>query len=441
MKRILGYVGVMLFAFAGTNLFAQTTTSASGQFSLQGRLTTSSGAAVADGQHTLTLKVYTEGSTGGAVYTETDQVTTVNGIFSTMVGDNGQGNATLMVDADMDYELGVTVNTESEMSPRIQIGEALKAAVADLATDAEAVGGFRVDTSGVMANALVTTDASGRLRSSLLGDNLVTGINGLSGNVDLQVTGNGVTTDTTGGVLRINFTGSGGTGLSFPFSSSPLNVATGNAFTVTNTLGGTAGAFINTGIGGALRAQAMTGSAITATSNGTLTGSATISAENTAGTAINAVGTTSTDAVLRIQNMSSGANAQLISALNSTGSAAFEVGANGQTTINSSVGDALEVTTSAAGEAALKLNGGLSLNGPVGTGTIDLSTGQVVINNAYAEANSIVMVTITSATGVTTPVPIRVSSQGDGTFTVSTIAGSLGALTGSYSFNYLIINR
>lgn len=438
MKQTLLLLGAALCTLT-TNLSAQTA-EASGEFSLQGRLTATNGSAVADGQHSLTLKVYARG-TGQLVYTETDMVTTINGIFSTMVGDNGTGGAELMVDADVDYELGVTVNTEAEMTPRIRIGDALKAITADVAANAEAIGGFTIDTTGTRANALVTTDANGQLRASLLGSNMVTSINGLSGNVNLQFTGNGASLDTTGGVLRLNVTGSGGGGLSFPFSSSLLNLATGDAFSITNTLGGNAGAFVNTGLGNALRVQATTGSAINATSSGSVTGAATINVQNTGGTAINAVANASTEAALRVQNTSSAATAELITAIGAASNTVFEVDANGQTTINSTVGNALEVTTSAAGEAALKLNGGLTLNGPVGTGTIDLTAGSVVINNAYAKANSMIMLTITNATGVTSAVPIRISSQSNGSFTVSAIPNAVGTLAGSYSFNYLIINQ
>jgi len=438
MKQTLVLFSAALIALT-TSAFAQTTTDASGEFSLQGRLTTSAGTAVADGQHTLTLKVYAQGSS--AVYTETDQVTTVNGIFSTMVGDNGNGGAKLMVDANTNYELGVTVSGEAEMSPRMRIGDALKAVAADVAANANAVGGFHVDTTGVGANALITTDASGHLRSALLGSSMVTSINGLQGNVNLQLTGNGVSLDTTGGVLHLNVAGSGGGGLTFPFSSSLLNVATGDAFTVTNTLGGTSGAFINSGLGTALRAQATTGSAISATSSGTLSGAATINAQNSGGAAINAVTNASAAAALRVENTSSASTANLISGIGAGGNAVFSVSGNGQTMINSTVANALQVTTSSAGDAALRVNGGLSLSGPVGTGTIDLSAGQVVINNAYAKANSMIMLTITNASGITTAVPIRVSSQGSGSFTVSAIANAIGTLAGSYSFNYLIINQ
>ncbi|MBS1913940.1 MAG: hypothetical protein JST22_18270 [Bacteroidetes bacterium] len=432
--------GMLLLGICSSVSFAQTSADASGEFSLQGRLTTTAGAPVADTRHTLTLTVYAKG-TANAIYSEVDSVTTANGIFSTVVGDNGAGGAMLKINSSADYELGIRVDDENEMTPHIRLGRALRAAVADVAADARSMAGFTVDSLGTQAHAIVTTDASGHLNAGLLGNSLVTSLNGLHGNVNIQLTGSGVTTDTTGGTLHLNIGGGAGGSFSLPFVSNSLAVATGDVFSITNTLGGTGGAFVNLGTGLALRAQAATGSAIQASSNGALTGSATIRAENTAGAAIDAVGSTTTDAVLRVRNNAASGGGRLISALNASGNTAFEVAASGRTTITSSTDNALEVTASTAGDNAMKLNGGLLLNGPTGSGTIDLTTGSVAITNAYARANSIIMVTITSATGISTAVPLRISSQGNGTFTVSAVTSGLGSLTGNYSFNYLIINQ
>jgi hypothetical protein len=439
MKKGLGLFSIaLLTAVSANGLLAQSNTSASGEFSLQGRLTSMTGGPVADGQHSVTLNIYARGSgsgSGQAMYTETDQVTTVNGIFSTMVGDNGNNGSKLMVDGSSDYEIGIAVDNSTELAPRLRIGDAVSAIRADMAANANAVGGFMIDSTGTRANSIVTTDANGRLRGSLLGNSSVTSINGLTGNINLQVTGTGISTDTTGGVLRLNFTGSGsgngGGNLSFPFTNSS-NLSSGDVFSLNNSGSGSVGVFANNGSGSALRATSnlstSTSGTIEATNNGT-------------GSAISAMSNSTANAALRIQNRASGANSRAISSVNATGTATFEVMANGQTMINSTVGNALDVTTSAAGEAALSVNGGLRLNGPVGTGTLDLSNGSTVINNAHVKANSIVMITMTSATNGATIVPIRVSSQGNGSFTVSAVQGVLGSLTGSLSFNYLVINQ
>ncbi|MEO5929798.1 MAG: hypothetical protein ABIR47_07690 [Candidatus Kapaibacterium sp.] len=435
-----GLFGVALATMlSGATLIAQTTTNnASGMFSFQGRLMSSSNTTLADGQHSLTVKIYAKGSGSGSVYSETDQVTTINGIFSTMIGDNGNGGAKFSTDANASYEIGLSVDNGSEMSPRIQIGDAISSISARVAANANAVGGFRVDstngTSGLHPNTLVTTDANGRINSSLLGNSVVTSINGLHGNINLQVSGSGVSTDTTGGVLHLNITGggSGGGSLTFPFSQNGLSIGSGDVFSLSNAGSGSVGNFTNIG----------TGSAINATSNLSLVGSGTINATNSGtGSAINASSNSATSAALRIQNRAAGSMGQAISALDANGTSTFNVLANGQTTINSTVANALNVTTSASGEAALAVNGGLKVNGPVGTGMVDLSNGSSVVNNVFVKSNSIIMITVTSITGGTTALPLRVSSQGNGTFTVSAIQGALGSLTGNLSFNYLVINQ
>src|SRR4026209_940173 len=100
MKNVLLVCGVLIAMALGAN--AQTT--ASGQFSLQGRLMTSSGQIVANGQQNLTVNGDARGSST-PIYTEPDVVTTVDGYFTTAVGDNGSG--ALNVDAAADYDLGI----------------------------------------------------------------------------------------------------------------------------------------------------------------------------------------------------------------------------------------------------------------------------------------------------------------------------------------------
>jgi hypothetical protein len=433
--------------------FSQST-SARGEFSLQGRLSTTSGSAVADGQHTLTVRVYERGSST-AVYTETETVTTVDGIFSTMIGDNGSGE--LRFNATSEYELGITVDAEAELMPRLRIGEAPRATTADVALDAQAVAGFRVSTDGsAQPNTLVTLNQQGEINASLLANSTVTGINGMRGDVTIEG-GGGLAVNRTGNTIALSFTGSG-SGLNLPFSDSSAFGAGQTGLSITSTGAGSAATFVNAAAGTALSVQGTTGAAISATTNATgsaaitanntagaaisatanSTTSAAIDVRNTAGAAINATGSAATDAVVRIQNTSSGASARLINALDASGTAAFSVAASGQTTIRSTVGNALDVSTSAAGEAALKVTGGLSLNGPVGTATIAAGQASVVVNNVYAKANSVILLTVNGAVDA---VPLRIVSQGAGTFTVGLASSLVGTLTGGVSFNYLIVNQ
>ncbi|MDP4221105.1 MAG: hypothetical protein Q8916_03020 [Bacteroidota bacterium] len=432
-------IAAMLFAVLviTNSLFAQSaTTTASGSFSLQGMLTGSTGTPISDGTHSLTANVYAAGS-GQLVYTETDNITTAGGLFTTMIGGNGSAGSHLIVKADSGYELGVAIDGQAELAPKISLASSINSLTANLAANADAVDGFSVAAStGSKANSLLVLNGSGKIDTSVLSGSLVTSVNGASGAVTIQGGGNlGVATN--GNTISLSFTGGGG-GLNLPFSQT-VNLASGTAFSITNTLGGSAASFVNTGLGAALNASSMTGSAINATSTGSVTGAATIDVSNTGGTAINAVSTASGNAVLTLKNLSSDASAQLLVAANAAGSPVLNVMANGQTTIASSVGNALSVSTSAVGQAALALNGGLKITGgAVGTGQINIGQTQTTINNALVKGNSIIMLTVTGAGGVS--VPLQVLSQADGSFVVSVLTG-VAAVTGNATFSYLIINQ
>lgn len=419
-------------------LYAQTTATASGEFSLQGRLTTNTGTPIADGTHSLVVRVYAKGSSS-ALFTETQNITTAAGLFDVMIGGTGDGGSTFTVNANTDYEIGITVDGESELSPRIQLGSTINSLTADLAANANTVGGFGVSTvDSAQANTLLVLNSQGRIRTSLLDSTVVTSVNGATGNINI-VGGGDLSVTTTSSGITLGFTGSGGGALNFPFARS-LDIATGSAFSISNSLAGSAASFSNIGIGSALEVTSTTGSAISATSNGSLVGAATLDVQNLGGTAIDATGNASSNAVVMIRNNSSNASARLISAVNAGANTVFDVSANGRTVINSTVANALEVSTSdsASGSAALNVIGGLRMQGPIGTGTIALGQTQVTINNVYARANSVILITVNG--GGIAAVPLRLASQANGSFVVSVFSG-LGAVTGAVTFNYVIINQ
>ncbi len=424
---------ICLFFFSAG--FAQTASSSvSGEFSLQGRLTTTTGATVADGAHTLVANIYSK-ATGALAYTETQTITTVDGYFSTMVG--SKGTDSLRVNASTDYELGITIDGQSELAPRLSLAGSLKSLTAEVAANANAVGGFGVSTAdSAKPNTLLVLNGSGKIHGSLLDSGLVTSVNGLSGAVNFQGGGD-LSVNTQGNTISLSFSGSGGGGLSLPFTKS-VDLSSGSAFSITNTLGGSAASFINTGLGAAVNATASTGAAIMATSSAA--SQATLDLHNSAGAAINAVANASGTAALTIKNEASDATAKLMSAVNASNTTVLDVATNGKTTIQSTVGDALEVSTSAAGEAALKVTGGLKLIGAVGSGQINLGQTTTTITNALVKANSIIMITTTGAGSLT--LPLQIASQSNGSFVVSVLSGILsGAVTGNVTFNYLIINQ
>jgi len=179
MKNIIyNFFAILFFMFAGSaTVFAQANTTASGQFSLQGLLTTTTGVPIADGQHSLTVNVYANGSSS-ASFTQTVNVMTSSGLFTTMIGANGSSN--LMVMPGVSYQLGVSVDGGVELSPKLQLGSSINSLTANLAANADSVGGFAVSVNGnanARANTLFTLNSLGKIDSTLLQGSLVTSIN------------------------------------------------------------------------------------------------------------------------------------------------------------------------------------------------------------------------------------------------------------------------
>ncbi len=556
MRHFFRLAAILLaVTFFHSASFGQT---ASGSFTVQGRLTDMNGVAVSNGTHVIVANVYAVGS-ANAIYTETDTVTTTDGVFSILLGANGSGKLTL--NSNTNYDLGISVDGGAQLSPRIQIASVPSALTAHVADTAN----FALNITG---NALASIDTA---LLGQVGSNIVTSVNGLHGNVVLQGGGNlGLTTS--GDTIGLSFTGSG-SGLSLPFFDTLSSG--GSLLTLVNSGSGSAELLANSGTGNALDLTAADASALSASSNGTTatllatntgggvglnalstmsaaidattnsstsaalqlknagsaslsqliqansssgtvmdlttqgltlttTPSATgallnlqntsanasgnliatvnatgnplftvtdsgaamlnssastaLSVTGTAGTAINAIGDNAGGAVLQLRNTSSDTSAGLISAVNATGGTAFSVASSGETNIqstaatglnvSSSAGTAITATTSMADSAALnvqntasgstaaKIVGGLSLVGPAGTGTILTGNLTATITNAYAKANSIILVTVTGGAGLA---PIEVSSQGAGTFAVSLLNGV--TLLTDLNFNYLIINQ
>ncbi len=242
--------------------------SASGSFSLQGKLTATNGTPIPDGMHSIVVKVYVRGN-ATAIFTETDTATTTAGIFNILVGHA----AKLTLDATSNYEVGITLDAGAEMQPHVTLASSPRAMTASVS-----------DTSMVAGLAL-------NIAPGALG--VVTSLNGVQGAVSIQGGGNiGVTT--TGNTLALTFTGQAG-GLLLPFTQALPSA--GGLFNLTNTGAGVAATFTNNSVGGALVVRDSLGSAISAYSKGQ---SATIDVSNSGGVAINALSTV--NAAIRAHN-------------------------------------------------------------------------------------------------------------------------------------------
>lgn len=133
------------------------------EINYQGKLTTPTGLAVADGNYNMVFRLYTVASGGSAVWTETrsagDAVAVSNGLFSVMLGDISSLSG---VDFGQTLYLGVTIGGDAEMAPRKVLGAVPAAFVAETANDANTVG-------GVASSSFVRNDEAGDITASTAG--------------------------------------------------------------------------------------------------------------------------------------------------------------------------------------------------------------------------------------------------------------------------------
>jgi hypothetical protein len=87
------------------------------EINFQGRLTTPDGAPVADGDYSLTFKLYNVPAAGAALATDTNSVHTDDGLFNTSLS----FGAALIQFNGQELYVGVTLSGESEMTPRIAV--------------------------------------------------------------------------------------------------------------------------------------------------------------------------------------------------------------------------------------------------------------------------------------------------------------------------------
>ncbi len=110
MKTLFFTAYFMLFAFiaAKPSDIPRTITQ-------QGILTSSDGTAIEDGMYSLTLHIYDVETSGNPLWTETQTVSIINGLFTVQLGNNEP----LDLDFDTQYWLGISVEGGDELEPRI----------------------------------------------------------------------------------------------------------------------------------------------------------------------------------------------------------------------------------------------------------------------------------------------------------------------------------
>ncbi len=215
------FVGALFVSFFFLFSFSYPAFAATGinhAFSYQGRLYSAGGSLVADGTYAMKFSLYDSAGGGTRLWTAagttvtptTVNVTVTNGLFSVSMGDIAAGQNALNIDWNQDsLYLGVTVGTDSEMSPRKRL------TAVPYAFNAEALQGNYASSSisslggNLMTLHQVSGDVASAARTALfvqtngtsnVNDYLVKGNNGTSDVFTINRLGNTTTT----GNLAVN---------------------------------------------------------------------------------------------------------------------------------------------------------------------------------------------------------------------------------------------
>lgn len=124
---------------------AKTTDQASPLLHYQGRLTGTDGEPVPDADHTVVFRLYAQEEGGTAVWQETQNLSTSDGVFSARLG---SVNGIEGLEFDRQYWLGISVDGGEELTPRTRLAEV------PYAMNAYSVAGGAVDSSAIQAGAV-----------------------------------------------------------------------------------------------------------------------------------------------------------------------------------------------------------------------------------------------------------------------------------------------
>jgi len=101
----------------------------------QGKLTDTNGNPVADGNHSVTFRIYDADAGGNLLWEETQSILIQKGLFSCLLG----GVTNLDLAFDKPYWLAIKVGSDAEMTPRQQITSSGYAIRAERAEDVDSV--------------------------------------------------------------------------------------------------------------------------------------------------------------------------------------------------------------------------------------------------------------------------------------------------------------
>ena len=118
LLKLFTTVPVILFFVATFVTQTHAATGINRQINFQGKLTNSAGVNVSDSSYSVVFSLYSVSSGGTAIWTETQSVTTVAGIFQVSLGSQ-TSLAGVNFNSDTLY-LGIKVGSDDEMTPRIR---------------------------------------------------------------------------------------------------------------------------------------------------------------------------------------------------------------------------------------------------------------------------------------------------------------------------------
>ena len=221
MNRII--FTISLITILAFNIFSQTIPK---QISYQGVLKDASGN-ILSGDFAMTFKIYNDPTGGSALWTEIQTVSVANGLFSVQLGSI---NPITTVPFDRMHFLGITVGTESELSPRTLLSPSPYSFMAMNALDNS------ITSAKILDGTIVNSDLSNNSVTSekIMDGQVVRSINSKRDDIILTAQG-GATITTSNDTIIINAgSGGGGTGVQgIQNTNNTLDIVNPNGPTVT----------------------------------------------------------------------------------------------------------------------------------------------------------------------------------------------------------------
>jgi len=255
-------VGVLLiFGFLFSVSKADAAVGINKQINFQGKLVDNNGLVVADNTYSVVFSLYSVSSGGTNVWTETDSVTTKNGIFQVALGANTAFPGNVDFNSDSLY-LGIKVGTDAEMTPRIRftaVPYAFNAAALDGVVATQSATGFNLQGgTSSFSNVSFTTTAGALTLQPGVTEGLTIQSNGANG-LTLDTGGSGTVSIGTNNAAAVSL-GKGSNNTAFTFNNGTGGFSVNGSGIITfSALSAALGLVYTSGTNGVLSQTAPTG--------------------------------------------------------------------------------------------------------------------------------------------------------------------------------------